>query len=233
MIATGIITAPRPKPTLFESIVSYRVGGFTNRVHVFAEKDVGFSSANMITEVNKERLGNLRNWAKALTTLFTDTKAPWLMICEDDIVWAQACAETLFSDLQSYRQRPDYHQSGAISLFCPIKASKEIEQRNGVLQRGWYGSSQGKKTWGAQCLVFSREQARELLSCRIFNGFLNDYRWDKNIDAIIGQSLAARQKNIAYRIPCLVNHTLGEGNSSLGYSADRPNLLTKYWTGRP
>jgi len=108
-----------------------------------------------------------------------------------------------------------------------------MEQKNGTLQRGWYGSSQGKKTWGAQCLVFSREQARELLSCKIFNGFLNDYRWDKNIDAIIGQSLGNRGLHIAYRIPCLVNHTLGEGNSSLGYADVRPDLRTKYFTGHP
>jgi GR25 family glycosyltransferase involved in LPS biosynthesis len=236
MIQTAIITAPRPSETLTASLASYRAAGFAeDMVTVFADGDVSPVVSNRHRVIrNPTRLGNLRNWAAALSYIFTRTDAPYLMVCEDDITWAEHAYSALMMDLQAYAQSQSIKRTGAISLYCPIRMSNDIEAMNGPLKRGWYHSPRrGMKTWGAQCLLFTRRHAHDLLSDPRFNEYLKTPKWTKNVDGIVAQCINERDLFIAYRIPCLVDHDLGDGNSSLGYANDRPNLKTKYFTGQP
>jgi hypothetical protein len=235
MIATGIITAARPRPTLMRSLESFRAAKF-GRAEIFADCPLpdGIPLPDIGVHVNGRVLGNLRNWTRALQWLYTHTRADWLMICEDDINWVPDCAPKLDNELAHMVQTPAYDVVGALSLYLPVRMSKHIEQASGRLPAGWHfdGLQYGRKTWGAQCLLFSRHQAEALLFDAQFLDFLSDQRWQKNIDAIVGKVINDQTKVIAYRVPCLVNHEWGEGNSSLGYADDRPQLRTNYFTGR-
>lgn len=235
MIASAIITAPRAEPTLTRSISSMAAAGFLRNVHIFAEPGTIVDSGYVLPLAcnyysNPFKLGNLRNWVLALETLVAVTTEKWLMVCEDDIKWAARAYDILCYDLERFnRMLPG---AGAISLYCPIRMSKVLEQQyaNGKdLQYGWYGAKIGKKTWGAQCLVFHRSWAIELLSDPEFKRVISNPQFDKNVDAHVAQSIMQRNREVVYRIPSLVDHTFGDGNSSLGYKPDRPELRTKYF----
>jgi hypothetical protein len=232
MITTAIITAPRPRPTIAVSIASYRAAGFDGLLRVYSDGplDVCDLGYGILGYPNTPPLGNFRNWVKAMQGICYNSQSSYLMVCEDDIVWADDAYAALLKDLEGVVNMPN---AGCLSLYCPAKVSNAIEKERGKLQRGFYGAQMGKHTWGAQCLVFSREQAVWLLENEQFKSMIADPHWYKNIDMLIGRCMTDAGRDIVYRIPCLVDHKLGDGNSSLGYAADRPNLRTKYWTGRP
>jgi hypothetical protein len=227
MIEIGIITAPRPHSTITESIGSLRKAGFGQPITIFAEPESEMPVCDGCHIVrNEQRRGNFRNWVHALHSLVAST-AEWVMICEDDISWAAGACETLEHDLRNFSHRS---AAGALSLYCPIRMSKVLEKKYGTpLMQGWYGVNLGRSTWGAQCLVFHRTWATALLNDRVLKAYLLDPRWDKNVDALIADVIARKGREILYRIPCLVDHTFGAGNSSLGYKPDRPELKTKYF----
>lgn len=236
MIATAIITAPRPRPTLLASVMSYLAAGFEGNLVVLSDCPIDGPTTVMGYPIryNTTPLGNLRNWVLALETLFTETEAEWLMVCEDDITWAKGSAAALERDLDLFEQSASFKRTGAQSLYCPIRVSNDLERRRGApLRPGWHSVNHGMKTWGAQCLVLSRIQASLLLHSASLQHFLAQSRWNKNVDAIVAECLLNSGLEISYRIPCLVDHDLGDANSSLGYKDDRPTLKTKYFTGQP
>jgi hypothetical protein len=230
MIAIGIITAPRAVPTITQSIASLRDAGFKQGITIFSEpgsESPVCDGCNVVR--NPARKGNFRNWVGALQHLAMGP-GDWMMICEDDILWSHDAAAVLSHDLSKWQGNT---RAGAISLFCPIRMSKVLERKYGTpLMQGWYGLNLGRSTWGAQCLVFHRTWAAALLSDKSLKAYLDDPRWDKNVDALIADVIARRGREIMYRIPCLVDHTFGEGNSSLGYKPERPDLKTKYFMDR-
>lgn len=231
MIATAIITAPRPVPTLQHSIMSWRHAGFTGVVHVFADGLPGIVGTLLEVHENNPPLGNLRNWHRALSTIYHDTDADWLMVCEDDITWCPGARDALEQDLRGLHKAMAMGKVGGLSLYLPRRHYKGLAP----LERGWHsqGLQKGKGAWGAQCLLFTRPQARSLLGDLQFDAFLSDSRWNKNVDAIVSRCINDRGLDLLYRVPCLVNHSLGDGNSSLGYKPDRPDLQTDYYTGQP
>ena len=230
MIAVGIITAPRTQPTLHKSVKSMRAAGFNQLTYVFAEPHSEHVVADRLSYVwNKERRGNFKNWVHALGSLLALSTDEWLMVCEDDIAWAADAAATLEHDLSTFNREG---MAGAISLYCPIRMSKVLEKdysSGRTLPQGWYGARLGRSTWGAQCMVFHRVWAMNLLADKILLAFLADPRWDKNVDALVAETINRKGREVVYRIPCLVDHTFGDGNSSLGYKPDRPELRTKYF----
>lgn len=240
-LTTAIITAPhRPRPTLNESLRSYRdVGGF-RRVPTLVSADgyVNLSVPFMDVQVHARgiSLGNFRNWVAALELALATENPDFVMVCEDDITWAKGAYERLCVELPVLAHTD--LDVGAWSLYLPSHEERHIQGAGrrhagtNLLTDGWHlGAPMGKNTWGAQCMVFSREQAEALLGDAQFRRMREDPRWNKNVDGIVARCLNDRGRRIAYRVPCLVNHDLGEGNSSLGYPDERPSLRTKYFTG--
>jgi hypothetical protein len=80
-------------------------------------------------------------------------------------------------------------------------------------------------------MVFSQSQAISLLNDGKFKGYIADPSLDKNIDKFVGKVVQDAGKTILYSVPCLVDHDLGDANSSLGYREDRPDLRTDYFRG--
>lgn len=228
MIEIGIITAPRARPTITESIGSLRHAGFGGDITIFAEPGSELPVCDGCHVMrNDHRKGNFRNWVAALQWCAVAPRHDWIMICEDDISWALDASATLRHDLSSWQENM---RVGALSLYCPIRMSKLLEKKYGTpLMQGWYGANLGRGTWGAQCLVFHRTWAASLLNDKVLKAYLADPRWDKNVDALVADVIARKGREIMYRIPCLVDHTFGDGNSSLGYKPDRPDLKTKYF----
>lgn len=152
------------------------------------------------------------------------------MLCEDDITWAEGSRSALAADLQSVN--PDV---GFLSLYCANRVSREIErrQRRLRLKRGWHESRLGWESWGSQCLIFPRPAALRLLVDPQFNDFRVNYEKNRNRDAVTAKCVIDLGMKTLYRIPCLVNHDLGSGNSSLRLKPVQKGLTTRYWTGKP
>lgn len=232
MFSTAIITAPRPRPTLEHSLMSYREAGFFNPVHIFADGAVAPFNLyqdvwGSVLHLNASRQGNLRNWVNACRWLLQNTTSQWLVICEDDITWAANAVSPLTQELLGWSRS----RTGMISLYLPRRMSKLLESVYGTsrLSSGYYGIRFGRKLWGAQCLVFAREQAEALLACGYFQNVLSDASKQINVDAHIGESMLLREMDIVYRVPCLVDHILGDNNSSIYGAKDRPDLRTSYF----
>ena len=229
MFAVGIITAPRPRPTLSHSVASMRrAGGWAGEIRVQSDGPVTAPDVRCTIVRNQPPLGNLRNWVACLSGLLKQN-AKWLMVCEDDIVWADDAFSALEEELGGLFPRFD-----CVSLYLPIRMSSRIEKIKGKLDPGyhWEAMQVHRSMWGAQCLLFPRETAEWLLSSAELAYFTNNKRWNKNVDGIVAECLNSTNRKIWWRVPCLVDHTpLGEGNSSLGYADERPNLRTRYFTG--
>jgi hypothetical protein len=231
-LRTAIITAPRPRPTLARSLMSYRDAGFRNHVHVLADGPVeALRDVDVTVHMNKPRQGNFRNWVLALSTIMRET-ADWYMVCEDDITWSTAAALVLQKDLEKFTLDKI---CGGISLYCPTRMAKILERdyaNGGRLSKGWYGANLGRKTWGAQCMLFHRIHAFELMTHDSFAQWHANPANDKNVDAWVAKSIEERGKEIVYRIPCLVDHEMGDNNSSIYGDKVRLDLRTTYFAGR-
>lgn len=239
MIGVGIITAPRPKPTLNASVRSLREdAGCNEKVSVFSDGPFsGLPCGDVMMVRNTPPLGNFRNWVRALQFVYKKSDADWLMICEDDIVWAKGSWKVLLEETKPGGLLYTLPQLGAVSLYLPIRMSKLLENGRTLAPRNGYHYLRmqvGLKMWGAQCLMLPRAEARRFLEGRGLDHYIERPRWKKNVDGIVADVMQTMGLRIYWRIPCLVDHTpLGEGNSTLGYADDRPNLRTKYFTGTP
>lgn len=230
MISFGIITAPRPRSTIESSLASLRLAGFDDDVVVSSDDaDPPYLVGCSVTR-NSVKLGNLRNWHQCLTLLLR-TGSDWLCVCEDDITWVVDCRDALEYDLRSLLVSSRLRTAGALSLYFPIAMSRTVEEKGVALPKGWHATTRGFKTWGAQCFLFTRQMALDLLGSKKFQEYVGNPRWSKNVDGVVAESIAQDDLRILYRVPCLVNHDLGDANSSLGYADSRPKLQTRYFTG--
>lgn len=233
----SVITAPRGHIVVRRSLESFRqIGGFGNDVPVIVSSDGRCEDLTDLVEViveNEKPLGNFRNWIQALELAVTHREAEYVMVCEDDIVWAKGSRDALSREIGEVLREWERTEAGvgAMSLYFPEHEARHVGKS---LRDGWYvGAMKGMSTWGAQCLVFSVRQATSLLSSPKFREMRANPKWSKNVDGIVATCLNDMGQTIAYRVPCLVNHEpLGAGNSSLGYPDDRPSLRTRYFTGR-
>lgn len=219
-----VTTAPRPRPTVLECLNSMCLAGFERPV-VLSDGD-NLSMEGVIR--NKPPLGGFKSWCKALD-LGVQSRRDWVLICEDDILWCPNAFTLLAQDL-GYCTADDF---GYLSLYTCRRVSSHLEQRYGVHKRGTlepgvYESRLGWSTWGSQALLFSRESAIALQQSEAFKDYRKNYGKNRNRDAIVSKCLTLIGRRTWFRIPSLVNHTLGEENSSLGPKGLQLGLRSDY-----
>lgn len=228
-LAVAVTTAPRPVETLTRSTESLRRAGFEDAAIVSDGPVV--SRDGFVTYVNSPPLGGLKNWCWALQMLVETTQASWLMVAEDDVLWAKGAAAALAQDLEWLDAKGDV---GYLSLYTCRKVSREIERRKGGrLGKGLHKSALGAGCWGSQAYVIPRSSAVALLANEAFDDFRRNYVKNRNRDNIVSGCLAAMGFALYYRVPCLVSHEMGSANSSLSTKPVQRGLLTDYWTGKP
>lgn len=229
MLAIAITTAPRPRETFSASLASLRAAGFGQSVMVLAD---GVAPTAPGCEVirNDPKLGGLKNWCQALDTLLHRTDADWLMVLEDDVTWARGAADALAQDLEGLSGRADV---GYLSLYLPRYNALKMEgKKNGRLPPGIHRFN-ALNSWGSQAYVFPRPAARLLLEDVAFDRLRRHYRPNKNRDILVSNALRRLGLKLLHRVPCLVDHDLGSGNSSLSKKPVLPMLKTDYFTGMP
>lgn len=244
-LAIAITTAPRPRQTVGQSYRSLRDAGFTEPVLMLAdwtlenlpEPSLGlFPPSVLDIRMNAPPLGGLKNWCHALETLVKETPARWLLVLEDDILWARDAAGALAADLDKLDNlvaRGGIPGVGYLSLYFARKVSKEIERRCGrPLPRGMYATKLAGECWGSQAYAIPRSTAIRLLADPGFDDRRRNSDKNRNRDNIVSGALARMGLKLYYRVPCLVSHELGSANSSLADKPVQQSLLTDYWTGK-
>lgn len=225
MIAIGMTTAPRPRATAAASLASLRTAGFHQRVILFADGDPGpVVDDNLDVRVNEPALGGLKNFCHALAAL-VETEAPWLLLLEDDTTWAGGSAKALREDLA----RIDPESVGYLSLYMHSSVARGLERGRRGLGAGWHECRLGWKSCGSQAYLFPVEGARNLLADGQFQDYRDNWAKNRNRDNVTSKCLQDMGLRRLFRVPALVDHALGAGNSSL---RTKPPRNGRYFTGR-
>lgn len=230
MIAVGITTAPRPRETLASSLRSLREAGYEDTVYVFDDGGANIADDGVALLRNDPPRGGLRNWQFSLETMLAlEPDAEWLLILEDDVTWARGAWAKLTRETGVFNSG---HRVGYASLYLSRRVSSEIEKRKGRLGRGWHSAALPAKCyWGSLAYMLPRDAAIELVQDHAFRTFCAHSVKNRNRDGVISEHLLRLGRNLYYRVPCMVNHTLGDGNSALGKTKILRNQTTDYWTG--
>lgn len=206
-LATGILTAPRPVPTLDRARASMLAAGFPAPVLAH----------------DTARLGNIQNFL-ALASVLLCSDAEFFLISEDDVTWRPHSYELLFSrrrGKQNCIHEMSFNRFGVLSLHCTRQVSSALERAQnprsydvrGSLQPGVYESHLGVYTWGAQALLFSRESLCALLDSSTFCDYARTHR--TGLDGAVFGTLKELELRAWYLLPCLARHDLGEHNSGI------------------
>lgn len=190
--AVGMITAPRPEPTIGPALRSLRRAGFDD-VHLFAEPDstVPAEFAHLPVTRHGRRLGTLGNFYSALTGLYMlRPHAGYFAVFQDDVEVAEGLRAWCDGE-------PWPADAGLISLYTPRVLAGEAT--------GWRSLCMGfYRTFGALAFVFRRDALVR---------FLTDARalamrqtFPHADDGVVGDWATRTGLGIAYHTPSLVRH---------------------------
>lgn len=206
MISVGIITAPRPNIYLGNSLDSY-FAHWDYPPHIFAEPGsptAYFHRDRTIYHQNESRLGCPLNWFSALKWLYHNTDTPWIMICEDDILWRPTSSEKTRAELN----RIDSDTIGFVSPYCAELCMSEIAPS------GWQECRQRRGGWcGALSICLPRQSAKLFMDNADLFMFKTAERTASHrilhLDYAIGEVVRHFNKVIWTHNPTLVLH-MGE-----------------------
>jgi len=191
--AVGLVTAPRPEPTIQQTLASLRDAGFTD-VHVFAEPGswIPEESGSLPVTVHGAHLGNIGQFCTALTELYmAQPHADCYAVFQDDVAAARGLKD--WCDEQFWPLR-----HGLVSLYTSRVHSGDSVGWH-VLDLGFY------RTFGALAFVFRHDVLQEFLT----DGQVLRYRQRHahGDDSLVGEWANRYGIGIAYHTPSLVQHT--------------------------
>lgn len=199
--AVAITTAPRPRPTLGQTVASLERAGFAGQINVLADP-------------HRHAWNHWRSTVRWLLGTYPD--ADRLLICQDDVLFCRGLREYLDA------QWPACDRLGFVSAWCPAKYGRPGS--------GWHRrDDRGGNLCGAVCLVIPWPVAcqivTDLAGAEWTGGKLGrrfasaEEKQRCCIDGKLGSWAAEHGRSVWYHSPSLVDH-LGESNSAL---ASPPN----------
>ncbi len=190
--AVGLVTAPRPEPTIGQTLESLRAAGFDS-VHIFAEpgSPIPDEFRGFPVTVHGRSLGNLGNFFTSLFALYMmNPRAEAYALFQDDILAARG--------LRPWCDREFWpEQTGLVSFFTSrVYSADTVGWR--VLRLGFF------RTYGAQAFAFRRDVLEQFLT----DGRSLQFRKtrDEGDDAVVGEWATRAGIGIAYHTPSLVQH---------------------------
>lgn len=216
-IAIAINTAPRTIETLDSTIRSLRAAGFDQTAHILSDGPSQIEDNNVTITKNDPPKGALANFFSALDYL-CKTDADWYMILEDDIIWAKNSRQALEYDLMQLSKKQNV---GYLSVYIHKKTGKVLKSRKQD-KPGLHVLNLGYNCIGSQAYVLPAKVAQHLAS----NPAYREWYQNQNRDRVVSGRLQDLGYDLYYRIPGLVNHSLGSANSAI---KKKKPADTAYW----
>lgn len=153
--AIAVLTAPRTERFVDQTLDQLRNAGFDQHIYVFEEPGTAVAPRENISVLtNPHRLGIWPNWLNVASWMLCETREPFILICEDDILLRSDAALALEYAVSTL----PHHNFGVASLFTPWA------NLNGYLPLGgWCPLDLKGKGWGAQTYCLSRTSLRALV----------------------------------------------------------------------
>lgn len=213
MFATGMTTAPRGIVYIGQSLSSYfdTWGDTAPTPHVFVEPDSPkyINRDKVIEHHNDRTYGVVANWWKMANWMYDEYDTPYIMTCEDDILWGVGAKERVENLmrilLKGYLPLP-LEKVGFISPYCA--------EYNAPKEKGWRPARYMKSGWcGCLCMIFPRASLGKVLKDkdRFFELTIDPRKKEPmHLDYAIGQILAFEEGlTVITHSPTLITH-LGE-----------------------
>jgi len=188
----AIITTPRGKNTIDNSIGYLRRAGFNELIHVFAEPGSRIDSPGVKIHHNPIQLGCFKNYHKALKTMIDITNKPYISVLSDDFIYNKHTYSILENSLT---------KDGYYAIYSPIGMKSLLPNK------GWNKVNMG---WGnayGGLYVFPVEIARRIINNDYYRNHLNKYEKNQQIDHCIPEVCMIEGINQYYHIPSLSDHT--------------------------
>lgn len=238
-ISVGILSAPRPEPTLNKCSQSIAESGFGLIHHATESESRSFLSPCEFERSPTGSLGNFQNWLQTARDLLTmDHDA--ILIAEDDGLFCRDVHALLQRDLWPSKD------CGCVSLYCP--AMKHYFQGSpGLFKTRIVESvplSSRSNLVGALALVFPADVLRELVHHESISQWGGSHMQAGNpstklyqrkaVDTWIGRTLISMGRSIWHYSPSLIQHYVPNpkiANSSLGHGMAIGNRQSRSWAG--
>lgn len=197
LLTIGMTTAPRADPTVSRAVSSLREAGFSEPIHLFAEPGAEIPPG-VIAHRNATRLGVVGNFKAALEALLARSSAPWILLVQDDVIWAQGSAAIV---AQALRAPPPERKP--VGFFSPYTSLASLHPTRRSLRHapGWV-STAGGRFWGACAVCLPRVTAERLLAHPRFR----DDRVNRYLDALLDASMRDLERPIYVYRPSLCDH---------------------------
>lgn len=196
-LAIAMTTAPRRRPTLRASLESLRAAGFSEDVHLFAEPgtfDVLPRPGDTRTIVHDHptKRGCFGNWKRAVQHLLSTTSAPWILVVQDDTIWAPGSADLLRTQMIA-------REGVRTGVLSPYVTGKDVLP---TFVDGWNECRIGWTFWGALAFAMPRDAASDLLRHPRFAR----HRGPQQVDAVVATSMLDMRRPTYVHVPSLVDH---------------------------
>lgn len=208
-VAIAVITAPRPRTTLRETLSGLRRAGFSREIiRLCAEPrsaivgETDWPGGQLDLHQHARKLGCCGNWLTAAKTLLEETTAEWLLICEDDVELGESAAAAL---AHATRTLP---KIGCLSLYSPLHNLGPSART-----AGWHPTTRAANTWGALAWCFPRAVVQRIVD-ELGGAWIGRELRDAT-DQRVGLAVAQQGLHFYSHFPSLGKH-IGE-TSSLGH----------------
>lgn len=203
-VTFGMLTAPRSKNTISNSLLSLFDEWGSQVVHVFAEPGVEefAGSSRIIRHNNPNRFGVFWNWVHMARFFVDSVRSEWFCLCDDDITWVSGAKEVI--QKKAYDIEQAHEKVGLLSAYTA--------RPNGHPEEGWAPMrlSDTVGLCGTLALIFPRESLIRVLDSLHMKNPKND----NQLDYRIGKALQSYKYPILNHTPTLVYHT-GEDCSTM------------------
>lgn len=192
-----------------QAIKSLRDCGFTETLHLFVEpggeQHVPAVNYNYEVHNNDEVLGCFKNFARGLWWLVERVPtADWYFMLQDDCLWKKdgyaqmraACADPAHASVGFLSP----YTSKSMIAFGKDRRGRMLASKapKGWVQHKWHN----KAFWGAVCMVFPRQSAKDLLDFPRFRGHTHS----RKLDVVVGNCTRDMGKAGLVHVPSLCDH---------------------------
>ena len=196
-----IITAPRERETVTKSLLSLRISGVTQAVHLFAEP--GSHTLNgVVLHQNEQRLGCFGNYARVLETMSAET--PYICILSDDFIYRK--------DLMQIIENIPDEKFGFASLYTVENYNMHIPPED----HGWHCLDLGWGEVGGNYILRS-ELVQQMILSEAYIDHRDNYEPNAQVDAFMGKWMRDNHLKCYYHNPSASEH-FGHDVSTLGHT---------------